>query len=681
MKKGFWKTDWFVGLVVLIVFAVMSRTTNILGVLENKAYDEGVSLTNRKPSDRIAIIAIDQQSLDNIGRWPWSRDIHAQFIDKLAAAKPKEIVSTVFFTEPQQDKGAVYIKQLLDLYRQQHPTAAAAAAPADPSAPAAVPADPATPDKFEALLQDASVKLDVDRQLADSVGRAGNVLLPMLLDLGEPQGNPDSATAPYILRNQVEGGTGGDASFLPYPTSRLVAPTQQIGEKASGIGHLTSRPDNDGVTRWDLPVLRYYDQLYPSLSLLAAAKSLNIEPKQIVTHFGSSVQLGGITIPTDENSRMLTYYYHDVDGKSVIPIDSFFDVASGKVPVDKYRDKIVLIGATAPGIGTNTTTPISPGVAPVVAMAHGLSNILQQDYFTAPRWGYWLGLVLDLLVAAYLVALLPRLKAGPAAGVTGGVFLLLIVTHFVLMTTKLMWIELMTPAFLLIVGHLVLTTKRFLVTERGMEQSEMSAAESNRMLGLAFQGQGQLDMAFDKFRKVPMDESVMELLYNLALDFERKRQFNKAEAVYQHMSKFDPKFKDLDKKLSRARQMSETVILGGGSTRGNASTLLLEDGAVEKPMLGRYQVEKELGKGAMGVVYLGKDPKIGRIVAIKTMALSQEFEADELEEARTRFFREAETAGRLNHPSIVTIYDAGEEHDLCYIAMEFLKGKDLAPQT
>jgi eukaryotic-like serine/threonine-protein kinase len=80
-------------------------------------------------------------------------------------------------------------------------------------------------------------------------------------------------------------------------------------------------------------------------------------------------------------------------------------------------------------------------------------------------------------------------------------------------------------------------------------------------------------------------------------------------------------------------------------------------------------------------VYLGKDPKIGRIVAIKTLALAQEFEADELDEAKARFFREAETAGRLSHPNIVTMYDAGEEHDLAYIAMEFLKGRDLVPNT
>jgi serine/threonine-protein kinase len=106
--------------------------------------------------------------------------------------------------------------------------------------------------------------------------------------------------------------------------------------------------------------------------------------------------------------------------------------------------------------------------------------------------------------------------------------------------------------------------------------------------------------------------------------------------------------------------------------------MLLDAGAVEKPMLGRYQVEKELGKGAMGVVYLGRDPKIGRVVAIKTLALSNEFEGSELVDARDRFFREAETAGRLQHQNIVTIFDAGEEHDLAYIAMEFLKGEDLA---
>jgi len=82
----------------------------------------------------------------------------------------------------------------------------------------------------------------------------------------------------------------------------------------------------------------------------------------------------------------------------------------------------------------------------------------------------------------------------------------------------------------------------------------------------------------------------------------------------------------------------------------------------------------------MGIVYKGEDPTIHRTVAIKTLRLS-EFEQEEVGEIKERFFREAESAGLLNHPNIVSIYDAGEEHDLAYIAMEFLHGEDLVQFT
>jgi serine/threonine-protein kinase len=78
----------------------------------------------------------------------------------------------------------------------------------------------------------------------------------------------------------------------------------------------------------------------------------------------------------------------------------------------------------------------------------------------------------------------------------------------------------------------------------------------------------------------------------------------------------------------------------------------------------------------MGTVFLGKDPKINRFVAIKTLRLD-EVDAEQATEVKERFFREAESAGRLNHPNIVTIHDAGEEQELGYIAMEVLDGKDL----
>jgi serine/threonine-protein kinase len=378
---------------------------------------------------------------------------------------------------------------------------------------------------------------------------------------------------------------------------------------------------------------------------------------------------------------MYTYFYKDTEARPAFPVDSFFDVYSGKIPAEKYRDKIVLIGPTAAGVANVFVTPVSPGMPAVLMQAHTVSSILQEHFFVAPTWGVWVSIIAFVLVAVYLTVLLPQLKAGMGAVATAGILVVLVAVHFALMTTQLMWIQLMTACVLLLVGHAALTTKRFLATERGKAKSDLESAESNRMLGLAFQGQGQLDMAFDKFKKCPLDDQLMDNMYNLALDFERKRQFNKAEAVFKYMAGYNPNFRDLPQRMSRAKAMSETVILSGTGGRTNASTLVLDGGTVEKPMLGRYQVEKELGKGAMGVVYLGKDPKIGRVVAIKTMALAQEFEPDELEDVKMRFFREAETAGRLNHPNIVTIFDAGEEHDLAYIAMEFLKGKDLTPHT
>src|SRR5260221_482211 len=556
-KAGFWKKDWFLGLVVSLVLLFAGGSQLIQG-LERAAYDWGVNASSRTPSDRVAIIAIDKQSIDNIGRWPWSREIHAKMIERLASAKAKVIGYTVFFSEPQIDPGLAYVNRLLETYHRIVPAGTDASAP-----PRGV-----SPDVLEmgATLQEAEAALNTDRKLADSFAKAGNVVLPLLFTRGEPRGKPDKPLPEFVRKNALA--IQGISDDRPLSTSGVEIPVvDSLGTAAAAVGHLNSVPDVDGAIRTEALAITYYDEFYPSLAAMLVAKT----------------------------------------------------------------------------------------------------------------WGWIVERVVFLLVAAYLIALLPRLSAGLGAGVTAGVVAVLLGTHFVLMTGQGMWLQFMLPLTLLVVGHVLLVTKRFMVTERGKEVSDAQSAANARMLGLASQGQGQLDMAFDYFRKVPLHHTVIDNLYNLALAFDRKRQFNKAEAVFSYMAGYNPKFRDLEAKLSRAKHMSETVILGG--TQSHPGGTLALGGGTEKPMLGRYQVEKELGKGAMGVVYLGKDPKIGRVVAIKTMALSQEFEADELAEVKERFFREAETAGRLSHTNIVTIFDAGEEHDLCYIALELLKGRDLCPFT
>ena len=93
--------------------------------------------------------------------------------------------------------------------------------------------------------------------------------------------------------------------------------------------------------------------------------------------------------------------------------------------------------------------------------------------------------------------------------------------------------------------------------------------------------------------------------------------------------------------------------------------------------IGRYQITKELGRGAMGVVYLAVDPTIGRNVAIKTIRLGEVTDPEERAKLRERLFREARSAGILSHPGIVTIYDMEEHDEVAFIAMEFVDGPTL----
>ena len=656
MKSAFWKTDWFLGTVVVLAVLAFSKFSDLIPSLERKAYDLGVQATSRSASDKIAVIAIDDTSIRNIGRWPWSREVHAKMTDLLAGAKAKVIVNTVFFSEAQVDPGYAYVTKLLDMPVVKNEPPSAEMAP------------------VVALLKEAEQNLNTDRKLAESYGKAGNVLLPMLFQLGQPRGKPDRALPAFAQKNAIK--AQGSEDFPPLPTVAVQLPIDTIGASAAALGHLNAYPDVDGGVRTEPLVLQYYDQYFPSLSMMVAAKSLNLGAADINVKLGESVSLGRLKIGTDTASQMYTYFYRSRGDTPAFQVDSFYDVLTGKIPATKYADKIVLVGPTAAGVGSTQVTPVSPAMAPVLTLAHSVSSILQEHFFTAPAWAYWAELAAWLLVAAYLIALLPRLKAGPALVISAAVFVALLATHFALMISAGVWMQLMLPATLLLVGHAALVSKRFIATEAGKQKSDESSAESNRMLGLAYQGQGQLDLAWDKFRQVPLSDALLDNLYNLALDYERKRQFNKAESVFRYMHEFNPKFRDLESKLSRAQKLSETVILGGGGSHPGGSLNLAVG---EKPKFGRFEVQKELGKGAMGVVYLGKDPKIGREVAIKTMALAQEFEAEELAEVKERFFREAETAGRLSHPNIVTIYDTGEEHDYCYIAMELLKGGDLAP--
>jgi serine/threonine-protein kinase len=191
--------------------------------------------------------------------------------------------------------------------------------------------------------------------------------------------------------------------------------------------------------------------------------------------------------------------------------------------------------------------------------------------------------------------------------------------------------------------------------------------------------------------------TVLGDLYTLGTQLEQRGRAMQATAVYRHLARFDNTYRDVAARLRRlmdaerakpkaapAAPDRDSLKPDPGASAGAASAGAASAApttaapGVDLQRLGRYQLEREIGRGAMGIVYLGRDTAINRMVAIKAIPLASEFSDAELVEARSRFFREAETAGRLNHPNIVTIYDVGEERGLAYIAMEYLKGRHLS---
>jgi serine/threonine protein kinase len=102
---------------------------------------------------------------------------------------------------------------------------------------------------------------------------------------------------------------------------------------------------------------------------------------------------------------------------------------------------------------------------------------------------------------------------------------------------------------------------------------------------------------------------------------------------------------------------------------------------IKKPTLGRYEILGQIGKGAMGIVYKGRDPKLNRLTAIKTIRFIDEYDEDKVEEFKAHFYREAEVVARLAHKNIVTIFDVGEDLDVSYLAMEYLEGESLEHYT
>ncbi len=648
-------SDWLIGLVIsLALLAAYMLQWGPLQTMEYKTYDFRARMLQEEPESQVVIVAIDDSSIEQIGRWPWPRKYIAGLIDILSSYGARVIGVDIFYTEPVLDPGQMELSNVREIIEDSGQMSR----------------NPTLRDIHDELVA-AEQRLDNDTILSDTIAQAENVVLPLFFIAGERIDAFDIEMPNFIIENSIQDPLTG----LPTQAVDMVFPIPIFSENALGLGHDNLFPDIDGSVRKSSLLVEYGGRLFPSFALQLVMKNLNYGTKDIRLENG--INFGKINIPSDMSHEIFIRYKGGARTFQYFPV---IDVVNESIDPKVFRDKIVLVAPVATGLGSLSVTPMEPNFPPIEIFANIIDNILTREFISRPDWTFYAELAVLVIFGLILSFLVPRLKAFPSAVITIVLLLLWNGACVFLFTSKGIWMEMTYPTVLLGLGYTILVSKRFMVTEKRKEKVESDSLETNKMLGLSFQGQGMLDLALEKFMKVPLDgedESIKDHLYNLALDFERKRQFNKSVSIYEHI-KTAGNFRDIDDKIEKLTRAGDSMMFGSGKLGGGGgeSTMII-DGSELTPTLGRYEVLKELGKGAMGIVYLGRDPKINRQVAIKTIRFDEISEEEE-KDVKERFFREAEAAGRLNHPNIVAIYDAGEDQDLAYIAMELLAGVDLS---
>lgn len=656
--KPLLKRDWFVGLVITFLFLIFAET-GLFSAFDRAAYNLGVKFSAaREPSEKIVVVAIDDRSQQALGAWPWSRDVLAESMKLLTSTKPSVIGFTMPFDTGQYQAGLTALAELRKTLKKQNKLSRS----------------------VNKALRMTESALHGDDNLAKTFRSGGRIVLSMqYIPGGGPAPGLSSSLPKYMQRFALPRvRLNGDSSRgfgWPSPevtrAAELFPPIEKLARQVGAVGvfnyaeHFISEP----------LIVQYGEEFLPSFELMMVTRSKGMSMQHIESRANISPMLGGKDLGADHDFKIYPRFYADRDGKPAFDVYSLIDVLDGSVDRSTFRDKIVIVGLTSPRLARPRLTPTGEAISPTLATAHTVSSLLNGDTYRLPEWSGWALRGVIAVIGLYLMFVLGRFRANTAFFLSLFLVLMIFNAHFVLMSSQALWLPMMTAVVMLVVGHLILGTRQSFNARLGAVQSELSLA--NRHLGQSLHSQGNLDQAFEKFRACEVDASLLSQMYNLGLDYERKRQFNKAVSVFGHILQHDPKYNDVAERIEQNEKASKTVVLGGRDTTGPGPTLISSKNGISKPKLGRYQIDSEIGRGAMGMVYLGHDDKIGRTVAIKTMVLSDEFEDDMRDEIRNRFFREAEAAGRLDHPNIVTVYDVGEEQDLAYIAMDYLKGKDL----
>ncbi len=397
-------------LTLLFAFLQLYRLPLIDEHLESKTLDFRFRLRNALrppvvPND-ILIVAIDEKSIQEVGGWPWGRDVLASLVRKISSFRPSVIGIDIIWSEAKQSD-----------------------------------------DRLAAALKDANAVLAVPFFVPEGKGKTRPV--PEVPDV--------LWDAAFMEVRSQKGLKWKDYSIKP---DRVLLPIELLARVAT-LGHVYTLPDMDGVIRWEAMYLQYGYDCYPSFSLQIARKALGVEMKDMVLYGGSGVSLGNRMIPTDLSGRMLINY---AGKEGSFPCISASDVLRGRASEKLFVGKIILIGGSALGAYDQKVTPFSGNTPGVEKNATAVSNIVHGSYLMKSPGV--IELVVIMLTGLFMGFVLPRLKAVRSALLAFTLVSLYIAAGCYLLISENLWINLIFPVANMVTIFGIQTVMRFFYEEK-----------------------------------------------------------------------------------------------------------------------------------------------------------------------------------------------------------------------
>ncbi|MEE9911818.1 MAG: adenylate/guanylate cyclase domain-containing protein [Deltaproteobacteria bacterium] len=464
--------------VIMAALALFLADSPFLRLVELKTLD--LRMASRgvlQPGGETVIAAIDEKSVSRLGRWPWPRTTMARLVNELKKGGARAVGFDIVFSEPDDSAN---LKTIDALTAELKKSGAADAGVIN----------------WLAGKRSAS---DTDAILAASIRNSGNITLGYFFHFPRRGNEKELAhiTAREISENAAliensrytmvnsTSDTPSDA-FLP----RAYAPEANIADLAAAAqnsGYFNMIPDSDGSNRWSPLVIAFGDNYYSSLAISLVHAylgfpplSLNLEP-----YGAKDVSVGDIPVPTNESGQLLINY---LGPPRTFPHYSVADILSGSVPPETFRDKIVLIGATAIGIYDLRVTPFSSTFPGVEIHATVIDNILHRNFLSHSSLTRFVDICAIILFGLIIGLLIPRLR--PISGMISAflVIAVFVVINYFIFTAFNIWLNLVYPFVSMIVIYLGITIYHYFKEERekkkirGAFQYYLTASVINEML-------------------------------------------------------------------------------------------------------------------------------------------------------------------------------------------------------